>query len=110
MGTKATMEDGLYTKALTLKNIKLVIPDVTTRELMDTLIMDYIIPSRPNHLLQNKIKSAILDLNCDAAILGCTELSEVYNSKTLEMPIIDTTRLLATTALKYSIKLDNSRI
>lgn len=51
----------------------------------------------------NKLREDIKQLKCDAVILGCTELPEVYNEENLGMYAIDTTRLLAHLALDYSL-------
>ncbi len=47
-------------------------------------------------------KNSLKKLSCDAIILGCTELPEVYNEQNLGMRVVDTTRLLAHKALEYA--------
>ena len=47
----------------------------------------------------NKFK----DKNCDAVILGCTELPLIIDSENAPLPTLDSTRLLARAALKQAI-------
>lgn len=105
LGTKATMTGGLYELGLKEKNIKPVIPDVDLIEDINNLIMDQIIPSRIDPESVLAIAEKIKKLDCDAVLLGCTELPEIYNEKNLGKPVIDTTRLLASIALDFSIGL-----
>jgi len=102
LGTKFTMQGGLYEKPLREKKIMPVIPDERACERINDLIMNEIIPSKVSPDTVEKVKKDIKQLNCDAVILGCTELPEVYDEKKLGLPVIDTTRLLACKALEFS--------
>lgn len=103
LGTSQTMNGGLYANLLNEHNIIPVIPKEATQNLVQHLIMDEIIPSRINPASVENLKNEIQQLDCDAVILGCTELPEVYNTEILAKPAIDTTRLLAKTALDFAI-------
>lgn len=104
LGTKFTMQAGLYDTYLKDRGITHVIPDEIACEKIDRLIMDEIIPSKINPKNVEEVKVLIQQLDCDAVILGCTELPEVFDSQKLGRPAIDTTRLLAREALLVSEK------
>lgn len=109
LGTKFTMLGGLYDTYLRDRGITPVIPDKAACEKIDRLIMDEIIPSKVNPQSVEEVKTLIQQLDCDAVILGCTELPEVYDSKKLGKPAVDTTRLLAHEALFVAAKLDQKK-
>jgi len=104
LGTKFTMQGGLYDKPLREKKITVVTPDEKACEKIHDLIMNEIIPSKVNPDTVKRVKKDIKQLNCNAVILGCTELPEIYDEAKLGMPVIDTTRLLACKALELSKK------
>lgn len=100
LGTKLTIKDRLFNAKLEHCGITPIIP---AQEICDQTqcLIEEIIEGKVNsieHLIVD-IKS----LNCDALILGCTELPTVLNEKNLGIPVIDTTRLLAHKALDYAM-------
>ncbi len=103
LGTFSTMQDGLYANALESRGIIPVIPDMMLCKQIDRLIMEEIIPFKISTESVSKVSDKIKCLECDAIILGCTELPEVYNAKNLGNPVIDTTRLLAREALMFAL-------
>lgn len=102
LGTKFTMQNGLYDQPLKQRNITIVIPNDLICERIHNLIMDEIIPSKINPETVELVKNDIKKLKCDAVILGCTELPEVFNEINLGIPVVDTTRLLARAALEFA--------
>jgi aspartate racemase len=104
LGTKSTMQEGLYERPLKQRGITSIIPDEKGCEAMNSLIMDEIIPAKASRFAaaETVAKTVIRLLQCDAVILGCTELPEVYNAENIGMPVIDTTRLLAHQALDHA--------
>jgi|GEM_PF-2103358 len=48
----------------------------------------------------NELKSK----KCDSVVLGCTELPLIVLPEDSQLPILDSTRILARAALKYSIE------
>ena len=99
LGTLLTMQEGLYNKVLGAKNIAAIIPTNDVCEKLHHFIMKEIIPSMINSATLEDIRREIQKYECDAVILGCTELPLVYNENNLGKPVIDTTRLLAHHAL-----------
>ncbi|CAF1089716.1 unnamed protein product [Rotaria sordida] len=102
LGIKVTMQDGLYNEVLSSKNITPMIPTADVRDKIEHLIRNEIIPSQINSTTVEDIQQDIQKYDCDAVILGCTELPVVYNENNLGKPVVDTTRLLAHYALKLA--------
>jgi aspartate racemase len=102
LGTKKTMEGGLYANLLELNNIIPVIPSESIRNEIEELIFDQIIPSRIDYEKVNEILKKLKALSCEAYILGCTELPVVFDSEKLGRPTVDTTNLLGIKALEFS--------
>ncbi|MBS0359509.1 MAG: aspartate/glutamate racemase family protein [Proteobacteria bacterium] len=103
LGTKQTMRGELYTKILSDNAIMEVTITESLQDDVHRLIMEYIIPGNKNFdTLLNSILEAVKKIKCDAVILACTELPLVMDSNNVGKPIVDTTRLLAIEAVKYS--------
>lgn len=103
LGTKQTMENGLYDARLKQNGITPIIPPEKIRDKIQYLIFNEILQGRTNSETVDNLRKDIKQLNCDAVILGCTELPEVYNEENVGVCVIDTTRLLAHKALDYSL-------
>ncbi|CAF2949565.1 unnamed protein product [Rotaria sp. Silwood2] len=103
LGTKLTMQGGLYNEVLKSKNITPMIPTDDVCDKIEHLIRNEIIPSQINSTTVEDIQQDIQKYDCNAVILGCTELPVVYNENNLGKPVVDTTRLLAHYALKLAI-------
>lgn len=102
LGTKPTMTKGLYNSYLAKRGITPIVPADSDCDLIHELIFDHIIPLKEDRhtMAKNIAEHIIKKLDCDAVILGCTELPEVYSE--LEKPVVDTTRLLAHKAIDFS--------
>ncbi|CAF3851813.1 unnamed protein product [Rotaria sp. Silwood1] len=103
LGIKLTMQGGLYNEVLQSKKITPIIPTDDVCDKIEHLIRNEIILSQINSTTVEDIQQDIKKYDCDAVILGCTELPVVYNEKNLGKPVIDTTRLLAHYALHLAI-------
>ena len=77
------MQDALYNSLLRDKGITPVIPDAKLCDEIHNLIIDQIIPSKINPNVVTAIGEKIKQLNCDAVLLGCTELPLVYDDQNL---------------------------
>ncbi|PIQ43539.1 MAG: hypothetical protein COV52_07700 [Gammaproteobacteria bacterium CG11_big_fil_rev_8_21_14_0_20_46_22] len=101
LGTKPTMQDGLYSKALSGRGIEILPLSDGACEAIHDFIIHEIIPEKVSLSSTQYIRGLIEKLSCDAVILGCTELPEVFGN-TLSIPSVDTTRLLARAAVEYA--------
>lgn len=104
LGTKTTMKDGLYDQILNSNNINTIIPNDDLCDRIEHLIINEIIPSKINSTTVENIQQSIKQYQCDAIILGCTELPILYNENNLGKPVIDTTRLLAHYAYTFAVQ------
>ncbi|CAF1095202.1 unnamed protein product [Adineta ricciae] len=107
LGTKQTMQGGLYDEVLKAKNILSIIPTDDVCDKIENLIRNEIIPSKINSMTVENIQKDIEKYDCDAIILGCTELPIVYDENNLGKPVVDTTRLLAHYALQFATENDH---
>jgi aspartate racemase len=108
LGTKLTMQEGLYNGVLHSKNITPIIPTDNVCDKIEHLIRNEIIPSEINSMTVEDIQKDLQTYDCDAVILGCTELPVVFNENNLGKPVIDTPLLLAHYALKRAMEGDLS--
>ncbi|CAF1419665.1 unnamed protein product [Adineta steineri] len=102
------MQGGLYNDILRSKNITSIIPTDNICDKIEDLIKNEIIPSQINSTTVEDIQKDIQKYDCDAIILGCTELPIVYNEDNLGKPVVDTTRLLAHYALQLATEENSS--
>ena len=103
LGTKLTMQGGLFNSKLEKSGIQAVIPNNEICDRIQSLIFDEILSFKIKPESVQKVAQDIKNLNCDAVILGCTELPEVYSESSLGVSAIDTTRLLAQKAVEYAM-------
>jgi aspartate racemase len=103
LGTKLTMQHGLYDNKLVQQGIIPIIPEPRICDKIQHLIFDEILAGAINPQTVIDIAADIKLMDCEAVILGCTELPEVYSESILKIPAIDTTRLLAHKALDYAL-------
>lgn len=100
LGTVATMRDGLFTEPLSARGIEAVIPDADAQRRIDRLIAQdpFQLKAKPQAL--QGVISDCRSRRCDAAILGCTELSWLLDEASLGIPVLDTMDLLARAAVR----------
>ncbi len=106
LGTRLTMEHGLYKIALESRRIKYVVPRAGEREIVNRVIFEEIIQDKITKNGTNEIITIINALKargCNAIILGCTEIPIIIDEKNSPLPFIDTTRLLAVRALEKTL-------
>lgn len=106
LGTKQTMSGKLYANVLANNAIMEVVIPEPLQDNVHRLIMDYVIPGNKQFdALLKSILEGIKKIKYDAVILACTELPLVMDSNNIGKPVVDTTRLLALEAVKYSASL-----
>jgi aspartate racemase len=104
LGIGLTMSDGLYEQPLRSRGIEAITPTTDEQAILNQVIYDEIIPARVTPTTAPRIKkimSALRERGAEAAILACTELPLVIAEQNAPLPFIDTTRLLAQTALAW---------
>jgi len=103
MGTRFLMEGPVYVDKLAAVNIECCIPNIDDRKRINDIIFDELIGgiflSESRSFFQSVIQRFEKD-NCDAVILGCTEIPLLITEKDSPLPLLDSTRLLARAALR----------
>jgi aspartate/glutamate racemase len=103
LGTRFLMEGPVYTSRLTQAGIDNRVPNATQRERINRIIYDELVRARflPSSLAY--FQGVIRDLasnGCDAVALACTEIRLLFGEADSELPIVDSTRILAHSALR----------
>jgi aspartate racemase len=107
LGTKYTMQGPLYRRTLSKLKIETIVPDENDQESINSIIFDEMVRGKITESSSKTIKEVIRklkDSGCEAVILGCTEIPLFVDSKNSTLPVVDSTRLLARKALKYSLE------
>ncbi|HEY7020904.1 MAG TPA: amino acid racemase [Ktedonobacterales bacterium] len=106
LGIGLTMTDGLYEQPLRSRGIEPMTPTADEQATLNQIIYEEIIPARVTPTTGPRIVeilAALRERGAEAAILACTELPLVITEENTPLPFIDTTRLLARTALAHAI-------
>jgi aspartate racemase len=105
-GTRFTMEGKFYRAAAEARGIKVAIPGAAERASINKIIMEELVGGK----VLEESRAALIEIaqrlqaeeGIEALILGCTELPLILDEEALGMPVLDTTRIHAEAALKYS--------
>lgn len=109
LGTRYLMEGPVYPKVLDEFSIKHSIPLESTRNKINQFIfkelVNAIFTNNTRQFFHQEIEY-FRDRGCDAVILGCTEIPLIVDPKQSVLPVLDSTRLLASAALEKSLQPD----
>lgn len=106
LGTKFLMEGPVYTDVCERKNIEVITPPVEQRERISELIYKEL----TNGILKDSTRdyfrqvTAKLYDQCDAIVMGCTEIPLILKQADTAAPLLDSTRLLAKAALAEALR------
>jgi aspartate racemase len=109
LGTKYLMTGPVYPDALAKCGIGYEIPDPDIREKIDTIIFTELVNAvftEESRLYFNEVMARLKARNCDAAVLGCTEIPLIVNPQDAPLPTLDSTRILARAALAKALEED----
>ena len=103
IGTRYLMEGPVYSDKLIPFGIEPITPSTDERGTINSLIFDRLVfnqVTEPDRLaLLSVIERLHHEDQCDAIVLGCTELPLILNDDFSPLPILDSTRLLARAAI-----------
>jgi aspartate racemase len=109
LGTKYLMEGPVYPETLGKRNISFCIPLGEQRVKINDIIFKELVYG----IINEGSKKYFLDIidefrsaGCDSVVLGCTEIPLIVLPKDSSLPVLDSTRILARAALRYSITAD----
>lgn len=108
LGTKFTMEEDFYTKRLEDQfHLSVIIPGDDDRDEIHNIIYQELCQGII-HLSSKERFSDIIDTlamrGAEGVILGCTEIPLLIGQEDVGIPIFDTTRIHAASAIDYALK------
>lgn len=107
LGTKFLMEGPVYQEVLAENNIKSEIPAEEQRIRINEIIFNELVYGIIKEFSRNYFLGIIGELRakgCDAIVLGCTEIPLIVLPEDSSLPVLDSTRILARAALRYSLE------
>jgi len=107
LGTMFLMEGPVYPEVLEEMNIKFCVPEAEQRSKINDIIFNelvYGIRKENSRLYFLNVINEFKLKDCDSVILGCTEIPLIILPEFSSLPVLDSTRILARAALKYSIE------
>lgn len=107
LGTKFTMEQDFYKKALKDKfNIEVLIPNESERVIIHDIIYNELCKGIINQTSKKEYLEIISNLALNGAegiVLGCTEIPLLIKQEDVKVPIFDTTTIHAVSAVEYAL-------
>jgi aspartate racemase len=106
LGTKYLMTGPVYPTVLTQYGMTCSIPTDVDREKIDAIIFKELVNgifSKDSREYFNTIIHNQKDKGCEAVILGCTEIPLLVEAASSPLPVLDSTRLLATAAIHAAV-------
>ena len=106
LGTQVAMQGTVYQPIFEHHGIEIVLPPVPKCIELDRIIRTELIRGRylpPSLAYVQDIISTMAASGAEAVILGCTELPLLLSEEPSSLPLLDSTRLLATAALTTSL-------
>lgn len=102
IGTLLAMQGKLYSEKLEANGIEQVIPDGDGCNTINEIIYSELMGGKNMPASTKKIIDIVTNLNCDAAILSCTELPAILSEQSLGIPVVNSIEVLAQRALEYA--------
>jgi aspartate racemase len=106
-GTRWLVDSEVYPEKLSLQGLECVRPGAFERDEIDRIIMDELVCGIVNPEGIAYFQSVIQrfkEQDCDAVVLGCTEIPLIMNDGNSSLPTLDSTRLLARAALQRAVR------
>jgi aspartate racemase len=106
LGTRFLMEGKVYGEVLSNRGIRAVIPEAEQRERINSLIFEELVKGTLKSSTREYFRGVVADLasaGCDGVVMGCTEIPLILRPEDVEVPLLDSTRLLARAALEEAI-------
>lgn len=105
-GTRWLVESAVYPEKLAALGLDVVRPAPAEREAINRIIMDELVAGIFTDVAVATFQQVMTGLKaqgCDAVVLGCTEIPLIMNDGNSPLPTLDSTRLLARTALRMAL-------
>lgn len=109
LGTIFTMEREFYRGRLAEHGLETIVPDRADRELVDRVIFDELCKGEFNDASRReylRIIDSLARQGAQVVILGCTEIGLLVRPGDTEIPVLDTCRVHAVTAIDAALGAD----
>ena len=107
IGTKFTMEQDFYKKVLKdIFNIDVVIPEENERAIIHDVIYNELCKGIINEVSKEmyiKIINNLASEGAEGVVLGCTEIPLLISQKDVTIPVFDTTKIHAVSAVEFAL-------
>lgn len=106
LGTRWTMEGPVYRAALARHAIDWKIPEAADRDTVHRVIFDELclgVFANESRATYVRVIEALAAHGCDAVALACTEIPLLVTPEVSPLPVLDSTRLLATAAVEVAL-------
>jgi aspartate racemase len=107
LGTKYTMEQNFYREHLEKYGLKVVTPNETEREYINSVIFDELCAGKFYNQSRDRFVQIINRLvdeeGAQGVILGCTEIPLLIKQEDVKVPVFDTTAIHVEAAVKYAL-------
>jgi aspartate racemase len=108
LGTRYLMEGPVYPEKLHAVGLQWCVPRREDRDVINRIIFQELVFGRVTNDARRELRRIINELHvaeaCDTVVLGCTELPLAVTREISELPMLDSTRLLARAAILRSLE------
>jgi aspartate racemase len=107
LGTRFLMEGPVYPEILEAVNISFCLPAAGQRVKINDIIFNELVYGIINEGSRRYLMDVIDEFRmngCDSVVLGCTEIPLIVIPEDSSLPVLDSTRILARAALRFSIE------
>jgi len=112
LGTRWLVESEVYPQKLAARGIDFERPTAVERAEINRIIMDELVCGvfKPGQVVYHqRVMNRMKEADCDAIVLGCTEIPLIMSDANSPLPTLDSTRLLARAALRQAVQLEAAR-
>jgi aspartate racemase len=107
LGTRYTMEQAFFPKALSARGIRTLVPEGEERQYINRVIYDELVKG----IIKPESRQGFIEIiqrlgqrGAEGVILGCTEIPLLVSEADSWLPLFNTTTLHAEAALEYALK------
>ncbi|MBY8991564.1 MAG: amino acid racemase [Candidatus Lokiarchaeota archaeon] len=107
LGTNYLMTSPVYSEALKKYRITCEIPEEKDRDRINRIIFEELVNgnfTEKSRLYFNKVIQKLKEKDCNAVVLGCTEIPLLVNPDDCPLPVLDSTRMLARAAITEALE------
>lgn len=107
LGTKYTMEQDFYKARIEESGIRVIVPNPIEIDLINNIIFNELCLGTISPLSREHFKKVIRDLaesGAEGIILGCTEIGLLVGQEDVNVPLFDTARIHAVSAVNEALK------